>query len=49
MYEQLLTRLPDLTLVVHDDPPRRQANFITGIESLPMKFTPVAPLGAEPG
>jgi len=47
MYEQLLTRLPDLALKDNGDPPRRAANFITGIESMPVTFTPVAALHSE--
>ena len=45
MFEQLLTRMPDLELAV--DPselPRRPANFISGLESMPVRFTPSAPL-----
>jgi cytochrome P450 family 142 subfamily A polypeptide 1 len=41
MFEQLLQRLPDLELV--DDPrtlPRRRANFISGLESMPVRFSP---------
>ncbi len=44
MFEQLLTRLPDLELA--GDPstfPRRRANFISGLESMRVQFTPVAP------
>ncbi len=48
MFEQLLARLPDLTLAGDEPPPRRAANFITGIEHLPVSFTPAAPLGAVP-
>jgi cytochrome P450 family 142 subfamily A polypeptide 1 len=46
MFEQLLERLPDLALTDDRDPPRRPANFISGIESMPVTFTPSAPLGA---
>jgi cytochrome P450 family 142 subfamily A polypeptide 1 len=45
MFEQLLTRLPDLELAA--DPselPRRPANFISGLESMPVRFTPTRPL-----
>jgi cytochrome P450 family 142 subfamily A polypeptide 1 len=28
--------------------PRRQANFISGIEEMPVEFTPSAPVGAGP-
>ncbi|MGH9024952.1 MAG: cytochrome P450 [Acidimicrobiia bacterium] len=46
MFEQLLGRLPDLELAA--DPaslPRRRANFISGLESMPVRFSPSAPLG----
>jgi cytochrome P450 family 142 subfamily A polypeptide 1 len=45
MFEQLLVRLPDLELAA--DPahlPRRRANFISGLESMPVRFTACAPL-----
>ncbi len=45
MFEQLLARMPDLELAVDpDDLPRRPANFISGLESMPVRFTPSAPL-----
>ena len=40
MFEQLLSRMPDLELAA--DPsalPRRRANFISGLESMPVRFT----------
>lgn len=44
MFEQLLTRLPDLELVdPHSEPGHRHANFVSGYESLPVRFTPSAP------
>ena len=45
MFERLLARLPDLELAA--DPatlPRRRANFISGLESMPVTFTPSRPL-----
>src|SRR5262249_531906 len=45
MFEQLLARMPDLELDA--DPatlPRRRANFISGLESMPVRFTKSAPL-----
>ncbi len=48
MFEQLLARMPDLELAV--DPtalPRRRANFISGLERMPVRFTPSAPLDAS--
>jgi len=44
MLDQLLGRLPDLELVDPEtDPPLRPANFISGIERLPVRFTSSAP------
>jgi cholest-4-en-3-one 26-monooxygenase len=49
MVERLLARLPDLHLAVdRADLPRRKANFISGIEEMPVEFTPTAPVGAGP-
>jgi cytochrome P450 family 142 subfamily A polypeptide 1 len=45
MFEQLLVRMPDLELAA--DPaalPRRRANFISGLESMPVRFSPSRPL-----
>ncbi|MCU1496962.1 MAG: cytochrome [Acidimicrobiales bacterium] len=44
MFEQLLSRLPDLQLLSPDEPHYRAANFVSGYESMPVTFTPVAPL-----
>ena len=45
MFEQLLIRMPDIELAVDPaDLPRRPANFISGLESMPVRFTPSAPL-----
>jgi cytochrome P450 family 142 subfamily A polypeptide 1 len=49
MFDRLLARLPDLRLAVDpSDLPRRPANFISGIEQMPVEFTPSAPLGVGP-
>jgi cytochrome P450 family 142 subfamily A polypeptide 1 len=49
MVERLLARLPDLHLAVdRADLPRRPANFISGIEKMPVEFTPTAPVGVGP-
>ena len=45
MFEQLLGRLPDLELVGGDEPGYRAANFVSGYESMPVRFTPGAPVG----
>jgi cholest-4-en-3-one 26-monooxygenase len=44
MVERLLERLPDLALV-SPDIPMRPANFVAGPESVPVRFTPTAPVG----
>ena len=49
MVDRLLARLPDLHLAVDRAAlERRQANFISGIEAMPVQFTPTAPVGAGP-
>jgi cytochrome P450 family 142 subfamily A polypeptide 1 len=49
MTERLLARLPDLHLAIDREAlPRRQANFISGIEEMPVTFSPSAPVGAGP-
>jgi cytochrome P450 family 142 subfamily A polypeptide 1 len=44
MVDRVLTRLPDLELVEPTEPAFRPANFVSGYESLPVRFTPTAPL-----
>jgi cytochrome P450 family 142 subfamily A polypeptide 1 len=49
MVERVLARLPDLHLAVDRSAlPRRAANFISGIDEMPVAFTPTAPLGVGP-
>jgi cytochrome P450 family 142 subfamily A polypeptide 1 len=49
MVERVLARLPDLHLAVdRASLPRRPANFISGIEQMPVEFTPSAPVGVGP-
>ncbi len=49
MVERVLARLPDLRLAAaRGDLARREANFISGIEAMPVVFTPSAPLGVGP-
>jgi cytochrome P450 family 142 subfamily A polypeptide 1 len=49
MVERVLARMPDLRLAAERGAlPRRQANFISGIEEMPVAFTPTAPVGAGP-
>ncbi len=46
MLDRLFERLPDLALATDVEPPKRNANFVSGIESMPVTFTPTAPVGA---
>lgn len=45
MVDRLLERLPDLEMVEPSEPMWRPANFVSGYESLPVRFTPTAPVG----
>jgi len=42
MFERLMERLPDMTLASDGPLPRRPATFISGLESMPVRFTPTA-------
>jgi cytochrome P450 family 142 subfamily A polypeptide 1 len=42
MFGLLLERLPDLEPVSWEEPAYRPANFVSGYESMPVRFTPVA-------
>ena len=45
MFEQLLSRMPDLEFATDAASlPRRPANFVSGLESMPVRFTPSRPL-----
>jgi cytochrome P450 family 142 subfamily A polypeptide 1 len=46
MFDRLLTRLPDLALAEDREPPKRAANFVSGYETMPVVFSPTAPVGA---
>lgn len=48
MVEQLTSRLPDLARADGEPLHHRDANFVSGIESMPVTFTPVARVGAGP-
>jgi cytochrome P450 family 142 subfamily A polypeptide 1 len=47
MFQHLLARLPDMALASDAPLPRRPANFISGLESMPVRFTPVSPVAAR--
>ena len=47
MFDRLLDRLPDMALVDEAEPPMREANFVSGYETMPVTFSPAAPLGAS--
>ncbi|WP_166902881.1 cytochrome P450 [Mycobacterium sp. DL440] len=44
MMRKVLERLPDLRLVTDDELPLRAANFVSGLERMPVRFTPTKPL-----
>lgn len=50
MFEELLRRLPDIALADDAPLPMRNSNFITGIERMPVRFTPTGTesLGGRP-
>ncbi|WP_006246491.1 cytochrome P450 [Mycolicibacterium tusciae] len=45
MQTKLLQRLPDLRLASDAELPLRPANFVSGLEKMPVEFTPVKPVG----
>ncbi|MCK9896038.1 cytochrome P450 [Frankia sp. AgB32] len=45
--DRLLDRLPDLALVNDEEPKHRAANFVSGYESVPVRFTPTRPVGVQ--
>ena len=45
LFEELLRRLPDLTLASDAPLPYRPSNFIVGIERMPVRFSPSKPEG----
>jgi cytochrome P450 family 142 subfamily A polypeptide 1 len=47
MFDRLLDRLPDLALADDRPLPTRAANFVSGYETMPVVFTPTAPVGAS--
>jgi cytochrome P450 family 142 subfamily A polypeptide 1 len=47
MFDRLLDRLPDVALAEDAEPPKRAANFVSGYETMPVVFTPSAPVGAS--
>jgi cytochrome P450 family 142 subfamily A polypeptide 1 len=44
MTRRLLERLPDLALASNEPLPLRPANFVSGLESMPVVFSPAQPL-----
>ena len=44
MFEHVLKRLPDIELVDRAEPDYRPANFISGYEEMPVRFTPTDPV-----
>jgi cholest-4-en-3-one 26-monooxygenase len=48
MQQRLLKRLPDMRLASENALPLRPANFVSGLEKMPVTFTPSAPVGDGP-
>jgi cholest-4-en-3-one 26-monooxygenase len=46
MLTRVLEHLPDLQLAGEAALPLRPANFVSGLESMPVVFTPTKPVGA---
>ena len=46
MFERVLARLPDLELATEEPLEYRSSNFISGAEAMPVRFSPVAKVGA---
>ena len=46
MTSRVLQRLPDLRLADDADVPLRPANFVSGLEAMPVVFTPTKPLAS---
>jgi cytochrome P450 family 142 subfamily A polypeptide 1 len=44
MTRKILERLPDLRLADESALPLRPANFVSGLEAMPVVFTPVKPV-----
>jgi len=44
MFEHVLKRLPDIELADTAEPAHRPANFISGYEEMPVRFTPTEPV-----
>jgi cytochrome P450 family 142 subfamily A polypeptide 1 len=47
MFERLLARLPDMELAEVAEPRSRAANFISGYEEMPVRFTPTSALSRK--
>ena len=48
MLTQVLQRLPDLRLADDNALPLRPGNFVSGLEALPVLFTPSKPVSVRP-
>jgi len=40
MFAEVMARMPDLALATGDDLPYRPSNFVSGLEAMPVRFTP---------
>ena len=45
MTGRVLERMPDMRLTDGADLPLRPANFVSGLEQMPVVFSPTAPVG----
>ena len=48
-FEELVKRLPDIHLVDDTEPTYRPANFVSGYEAMPVRFSPSSPVLAHSG
>jgi cholest-4-en-3-one 26-monooxygenase len=49
LFDELLRRMPDLELVEGAELPERRGNFVLGLESVPVRYTPGPRRGARQG
>ena len=47
MFEEVIRRLPDIELATDERLPMRNSNFITGIEHMPVRYSPIEPEGID--
>jgi cytochrome P450 family 142 subfamily A polypeptide 1 len=47
VFDRFLDRLPDLSLVADEEPAYRSANFVSGYERMPVRFTASEPMNSD--